>query len=104
MQLWSKKIREKCPYSEFFYSVSLRIQSKCGKIRTRKTPNTDTFRAVIKFSNMICLSKVLFFAVSGFIILPNITLAKDGDIFLFVRSKRRLGKTQGRQCITDLNK
>ena len=28
------------------YSVSLRIQSKCGKIRTRITPNTDTFYAV----------------------------------------------------------
>ena len=26
--------------------VSLRIQSKCGKIGTRKTPNTDTFHAV----------------------------------------------------------
>ena len=37
------------------YSVSLRIQSKCGKILTRKTPNTDTFHVVsiaqkIKFS------------------------------------------------------
>ena len=30
--------REKCPYSEFFWS-------KCGKVRTRKTPNTDTFHA-----------------------------------------------------------
>ena len=29
------------------YGVSLRIQSECGKIRTRKTPNTDTFHAVI---------------------------------------------------------
>ena len=29
------------------YSVSLRTQSECGKIRTRKTPNTDnTFYAV----------------------------------------------------------
>ena len=28
------------------YFVSLRIQSKCGKIRTRITPNTDTFYAV----------------------------------------------------------
>ena len=28
------------------YSVSLRIQSECGKIRTRKTPNTDTFHSV----------------------------------------------------------
>ena len=29
------------------YTVSLRIQSKCGKTRTRITPNTDTFYAVI---------------------------------------------------------
>ena len=28
------------------YSVSLRIQYDCGKIRTRKTPNMDTFHAV----------------------------------------------------------
>ena len=28
------------------YSVSLRIQSKLGKLRTRKTLNTDTFHAV----------------------------------------------------------
>ena len=28
------------------YSVFLRLQSECGKIRTRKTPNTDTFYAV----------------------------------------------------------
>ena len=27
-------------------SVSLGIQSKCGKMRTRITPNTDTFYAV----------------------------------------------------------
>ena len=26
-----------------YLSVSLRIQSECGKIRTKKTPNTDTF-------------------------------------------------------------
>ena len=28
------------------YRVSLRIPSECGKIRTRKSPNTDTFHAV----------------------------------------------------------
>ena len=28
------------------YSVSLRIQSECGKLSTRITPNTDTFYAV----------------------------------------------------------
>ena len=32
------------------YSVSLRIQSECGKMRTRITPNTDTFYAVTTFS------------------------------------------------------
>ena len=31
------------------YGVSLRIQLECGKIRTRKTPNTDTFHAVNGF-------------------------------------------------------
>ena len=46
-------LREKCPYSEFFsgpyfpaFEVSLRIQSECGKMRTRKTTNTDTSHAV----------------------------------------------------------
>ena len=29
-----------------WYGVSLRIQSKCGEIRARKIPNTDTFHAV----------------------------------------------------------
>ena len=28
------------------YGVNLRVQSKCGKMQTRKTSNTDTFRAV----------------------------------------------------------
>ena len=31
------------------YSVFLRIQSECGKMRTRKTPNTDTFNSVVNF-------------------------------------------------------
>ena len=46
-------LREKCLYLVFFLSVftsirtiSLRIQSECGKIRTRRTPNTDTFHAL----------------------------------------------------------
>ena len=37
------------------YSVSLRIQSKCGKIRTRKTPITDIFPAVNTFKRLIHL-------------------------------------------------
>ena len=35
------------------YGVSLRIQSKCGKMRTGITPNTDTFYA-------LCMSHLLF--------------------------------------------
>ena len=43
-------LRDKCPYSELFWSTFSRIwteQSECGKMRTRITPNTDTFYAVI---------------------------------------------------------
>ena len=29
------------------YSISFHIQSKCGKMRTKITPNTDTFYAMI---------------------------------------------------------
>ena len=42
-----------CPYFPAFelnterYSVSLRIQSKYGKIQTTNTPNTDTFHTVL---------------------------------------------------------
>ena len=66
----SSSLREKCPYLELFWPVfpafglnteryrvflriwteyglnTLRIQSECGKIRTRITPNTHTFYAV----------------------------------------------------------
>ena len=42
---------KKCPYSEFFWSLFFCIQSECGKIRNRKTPNTKTFHAV--FENAI---------------------------------------------------
>ena len=56
-------LREKSQYSEFFWSVfsriwteyleilSLCIQSKCGKIWTRKTSNTDTFHAGLRSTN-----------------------------------------------------
>ena len=49
-------LRKRCPYLELFwsafsrirteYGVSLQIQSKCGKIRTGITLNTDTFHVV----------------------------------------------------------
>ena len=58
--LWYFKMGENCPFSDFsrpyFPAVwlntegneaFLRILSKYGKIRTRKTPNMDTFHAVL---------------------------------------------------------
>ena len=42
-----------CPYFPAFglntesYSVNFCIQSECGKIRTRKTPNMDTFYSLL---------------------------------------------------------
>ena len=55
-------MRKKCPYSELFwsafsriwtrYGVSLRIQSECGKMQTRITPNTDTFYVYGTWSKM----------------------------------------------------
>ena len=40
-------------FTERYGRVSLRIQSKCGKIRTRMTPNTDTFYAVKVYASML---------------------------------------------------
>ena len=77
--MWKASLREKCPYSELFRSVfscirtkygeilstSLYLvwmrentdqnnQFKCGKIRTRKTPNTKTFYAAL---HLRCLTE-----------------------------------------------
>ena len=41
----SLALREKCPYSVY------NIQSECGKIRSRKTPNTDTFQHRVRVFN-----------------------------------------------------
>ena len=60
-----RAIREKCLHSEFssshvpvgfnanIYEVNLCILSKCGEIRTGKTPNTDTFFVVLGFQEKI---------------------------------------------------
>ena len=51
-----KKVRIRSAFCLYFpsselnterYEASLRIDSECGKIRTRKTPNSDAFHAVI---------------------------------------------------------
>ena len=43
------------------HGISLRIQSKCGKIRTRITPNTDTFYAVMEtYTNESMMFKMFY--------------------------------------------
>ena len=61
--IWRLKLREKCPYSELFWSnfschrtesgqiISLRFQSEYVQMRTRITPNKDTFLRSVKQSN-----------------------------------------------------
>ena len=49
------------------WSASLRIESKCGKIRTRKTPNTDTFHAVVLIGERGLKEKCTYFKVRGII-------------------------------------
>ena len=60
---WVKSVRVRSYSSPHFpafglhmekYSVSLSIQSDCGKIRTRITPNMDTFHAVLAACH-VCL-------------------------------------------------
>ena len=48
-----KSLHKKCPYSELFWSVFSRIRTEyeCGKLRTKKTPNLDTFHTVNLPSN-----------------------------------------------------
>ena len=69
--------REKCLYLEFFWSlfspafglnkgryfVSLRIQSGWGKIRTRKTRNTDSFHALIVDKENALLASLTSFLI-----------------------------------------
>ena len=49
-------LREKCPDTEFFL---VHIQSKYGKIWTRKTPHLDTFHTV-KVASIWLVSIFLF--------------------------------------------
>ena len=59
------------------YGGSPRIQSKCGKIQTRKTPNTDTFDAVYIFEKneaiVLSLGNCKLPTVNKFHITHNIT-------------------------------
>ena len=42
------------------YSLYLRIQIECGKIRTKTTPNMDTFYAVIRLKNQSTTKRSIY--------------------------------------------
>ena len=72
-------LRKKCSYSELFLYVfslySVRMRKNAGKMRTRITPNTDTFYAVI-FSQIWKIRTKIFgclfnISISRFIILKT---------------------------------
>ena len=46
--------------AERYLSISLQIQSECGKIRTRKTPHLDTFHTVLVAADMISIETMTF--------------------------------------------
>ena len=48
------------------YSVSLRIKSECGKMRTKITPNADTFHAVKITRSGSCNSSLSLSLILGF--------------------------------------
>ena len=59
------------------YGVSLRIHSECGKIRTRKTPNTDTFHAVyVKVLLLVTFLEAEIFKLVKTYWIPNIIFLK----------------------------
>ena len=74
-----KSVRIRCNSGHYFpafglnterYSVSLRIQCECRRLRTRITPNTDNFYAVSN-DRVLCLfvASSLLFAANALILL-----------------------------------
>ena len=56
--LWLFILPERCPYSEFYWSIFVRNRTEHGEIRSRKTPNTNTFYGVfvmwLRWSDQYC--------------------------------------------------
>ena len=87
---------KKCLYSELFwsvfsriwpeYEVSLRIQSECGKIRTRIAPNKDTLRSVVNKWYLCTWSisvAVLSVVLDGDVIICSKELKKENSKYFF---------------------
>ena len=57
-------LRKKCPYFELLWSVFSRIQTEYGEMRTKITPNTDTFHAVTCPTYILTMAIVPFSFIS----------------------------------------
>ena len=79
-------LRKNCPYSELFcifshsYWIRRDTQSKCGKMWTRITPNTNTFPAVS--SMLLCLPCYIFLLldhnkIASFLLKQNQSKARN---------------------------
>ena len=55
LHIFWTSLRQKCPYSELFWSVFSCIRTEYGKILTRITPNTDNFHAVWHLSELLLM-------------------------------------------------
>ena len=75
---------------DFGISISLRIQSECGKIRTTKTPNIDNFHAV-RF--MIVSPQLVNSAKRKFLLL-NIVIYLLNLVLLWSRARLAINKKQ----------
>ena len=68
VRIWSFS----CPFFQALglnterYSVSLHIQSECGKVQTRKSPNANTFHTVCFCMMLLTSRHCLFFSSSQF--------------------------------------
>ena len=67
--------------------ISLRIQSECGKMRIRTTPNIDTFHAVYHKSK-----KSIFLSIfeSNIQNIESVAILKTTLFYLFCCTKKKL--------------
>ena len=109
-------LREKCLYSEFFWSVfsrirteygDLRIHSECRKIRTIKALNTGTFYEVPLPNDMqkqyLCNKSTRVFSTQSRTYDKFFVISVDGKIVLYFRKKKFIiSAWQGSKYASDI--
>ena len=91
-----------CPYSEFFLSVFSHIwteyiRAECGKIRTRKTLNTNIFHGVLIMwlnSKIFCSCQVFSYLILGILAKTDIKRWRDTTLQWWNRIKNSVIKLQ----------